>query len=594
MKNQNDDDIKIAFSLHSSPGIYALLLGSGISRNAGIPTGWEVVFDLIKKVAYTEGEFSLSDPEKWYKDRYGEDPDYSKLLDKLTTTSAERAKMLYQYFEPTEEELEDGLKTPTIAHKAIAKLVKYGYIRVILTTNFDRLLEKALGEEEVTPVVISTDDSLEGAMPYVHNRCTIIKLHGDYMDTRIKNTPEELAHYSEILNDYLDRIFDDFGLIVCGWSAEWDKALRDSLFRRKNRRFSTYWTSKGQVGDEAVKLISHLKAQQVTIDGADEFFSKLSDNVGALRDFERPHPLSTTLAVAKVKKYLVEDKYSIKLHDLVMEELDRVCFELASDRFEINVELTSDLYLNRVYEYEELMKTLIGISTTIVYFDKGKHSILINKIIERIVKLPRTFGDRDLSRLQSYPALLLLNSIGVVSLESYNYDVLATILLKTHYKGYWFSNSGKKTNLIKELYKFQILQPQKNTKIAKPENYIVEAVRKYVDEYLPDDKKYEEYFDIFEYLLGLVCIDLQYSDLSKEDIYAPRDRLGWKFYNDFHSDEKPDFIHDFIKEGLSEANEWGLLKAGFFEGSSERLKDCYQAYEEFLKKEYKKNTRWIN
>ena len=35
----------MAFNLHNSPGVYALLLGSGISRDAGVPTGWEIVKD---------------------------------------------------------------------------------------------------------------------------------------------------------------------------------------------------------------------------------------------------------------------------------------------------------------------------------------------------------------------------------------------------------------------------------------------------------------------------------------------------------------------------------------------------------------------
>lgn len=37
---------------------------------------------------------------------------------------------------------------PTVAHKAIANLVKHGFIKVIVTTNFDRLLERALEEIE--------------------------------------------------------------------------------------------------------------------------------------------------------------------------------------------------------------------------------------------------------------------------------------------------------------------------------------------------------------------------------------------------------------------------------------------------------------
>ena len=46
-----DQLVKLAFSMEKNKGAYALLLGSGISISSGIPTGWGVVCDLIKKLA---------------------------------------------------------------------------------------------------------------------------------------------------------------------------------------------------------------------------------------------------------------------------------------------------------------------------------------------------------------------------------------------------------------------------------------------------------------------------------------------------------------------------------------------------------------
>ncbi|HZX14078.1 MAG TPA: hypothetical protein VFF49_06730 [Thermodesulfobacteriota bacterium] len=59
-----DPIISLAFSIHSKKGIYALLLGSGASRAAGIPTGWEIVLDLIRKFARTINENCEPDPVK--------------------------------------------------------------------------------------------------------------------------------------------------------------------------------------------------------------------------------------------------------------------------------------------------------------------------------------------------------------------------------------------------------------------------------------------------------------------------------------------------------------------------------------------------
>jgi hypothetical protein len=50
-----DPLVLLAHALYSNKGIYAVLLGSGISRAAGIPTGWEVTLQLVRRIAKMEG-----------------------------------------------------------------------------------------------------------------------------------------------------------------------------------------------------------------------------------------------------------------------------------------------------------------------------------------------------------------------------------------------------------------------------------------------------------------------------------------------------------------------------------------------------------
>src|SRR5215211_402173 len=206
-----DDDalLSLALAVHANPGAYVLLLGSGVSRAARIPTGWEVVLDLIGQVVAARGAPPPADPVAWYRETFGEEPDYARLLDRLAATPAERMTILRGYFEPSEEEREQGLKRPTRAHRAIAALARDGFVRLILTTNFDRLLERALEEAGVVPDVVSTDDAVRGMLPYLHSRCTVVKLHGDYRDPRIRNTPAELAAYAPELDALLDRVLDE-------------------------------------------------------------------------------------------------------------------------------------------------------------------------------------------------------------------------------------------------------------------------------------------------------------------------------------------------------------------------------------------------
>ena len=47
----NDPVHSLAFTIQANRGVYAVLLGSGISRAAGISTGWEITLDLVRKLA---------------------------------------------------------------------------------------------------------------------------------------------------------------------------------------------------------------------------------------------------------------------------------------------------------------------------------------------------------------------------------------------------------------------------------------------------------------------------------------------------------------------------------------------------------------
>ena len=586
MTDFRDIIIKLAFTMYSSPGVYALLLGSGISKDAGIPTGWEVTLDLIRKIAVAE-KAEPKDLEKWYQERYHESPDYTKLLKKLTKTSTDRANLLRSYFRPKAEEREEGLKIPTLAHKCIAILIKYGYIRIILTTNFDRLLEEALSEQGITPTIISTEDEMKGAMPFVHNNCTIIKLHGDYMNTRIKNTPEELAKYSKKVDKYLDRVLDEFGLIICGWSAEYDIALRNALYRRKNRRFSTYWTVKGKLCDEATRVSNHLKAEQIPIESANQLFSQLLEKVEALKDIEKPHPLSLPLAIATTKKYLSEDKYRIKLYDLVSEEVQKVFYCFNPERF-VNVEnnLTKETFQKRLQEYKESLAILIGILNTIIYFDKGKHSDLITMSMERLIPQGSTMQENY--SLNRYPLLILSYSISIIALERENYKNLAALFLCSRYK-----DNDEKKHIIEIINSLRVFAGKwikwlptysdKNIPHTPISDYLYFYMREIVNTYLPDDKKYEEFFDIFEYITGLIYLDIM-NEGTSIGTGSTIGRFAWKRGTPFNKGKLPQSIEGFIENGLNQGDEWPLLKVGFFKGSIERFKKCCEAYDILLKK----------
>lgn len=115
--------------------------------------------------------------------------------------------MLREFFEPSKDDQEHGLKVPTQTHKSIAELVHDGFIKVIVATNFDRLMEQALDALNVQYQTLYHDSDIEGMRPLTHAECTIIKVHGDYRDMRFKNITDELKEYSPELKGLLKQIF---------------------------------------------------------------------------------------------------------------------------------------------------------------------------------------------------------------------------------------------------------------------------------------------------------------------------------------------------------------------------------------------------
>ncbi len=311
----------LALTLHHSPGVLAVLVGSGLSRSAGIPTGWEITLDLIRRLAALDNVLEHEDWAKWYREKYGKDPGYSEILDTLASTPAERRAILHNYIEATGE---DEARKPTKAHQAIARLVASGAVKVVITTNFDRLIESALHEVGIQPTVIASEDALAGATPLVHSKCTVIKVHGDYLDTRIKNTDAELAAYSSGMDGLLDQVFDNFGLLSVGWSGEWDAALRSAISRAPSRRYPFYWAARGTLGQLARDLLNQRGGRDFAIADADAFFGKLADTLDALTTASRPHPQSVTIAVALAKRYCREDKFALEWAEFLHDEVEKI------------------------------------------------------------------------------------------------------------------------------------------------------------------------------------------------------------------------------------------------------------------------------
>jgi hypothetical protein len=406
----------LAFSIYENKGVYCLLLGSGVSRPSEIPTGWEITLDLVSRVGALQGVKDEPDWAKWYKATFGKEPTYSELLDQLASTPDERRSVLHSYIEPNADDIAAGRKIPTRAHQAIARLVAAGHVRVIITTNFDRLIENALRENGVEPTVITSDDALQGAVPLIHSRCYVVKIHGDYLDTRIRNTDTELGAYTPGLNTLLDRIIDEHGLIVCGWSGDWDPALRAAITRAPNRRYPMFWAARGQMSPVAETLVGHRAGRVIVVEGADAFFERLESLVSAQAEAQRPNPRSVELMVTSAKKFLAHAEFRIQLDEMIGGELRRIDHDIVTSQ-PVGA-WSNNLFISAVARYEAQTEILARIFGVLGRYGTGPDFSDVLDVITKLGVRDATSGFTSLTNLRTYPAVLLLYAYGIGLLKA--------------------------------------------------------------------------------------------------------------------------------------------------------------------------------
>lgn len=498
-----DPLIPLAFAIQQ--GTHALLLGSGVSRSAGIPTGWEVLLDLIRKMAAIEG-VEAADPESWYRDRFGQEPSYAALLEMLAPKPAERALLLRAYFEPDAEDRQEGRKRPTQGHHAVARLVAAGHVRVIITPNFDRLIERALEEAGVEPTVVSNGPGAAGAPPISQANALVIKANGDYLDLRTRNTTAELARYDRSMTRLLRQAVDQFGLVACGWSADWDEGLREIILAAPNRRFTMYWAHRGDLSEAARAMVSARDATTIVIAGADSFLTDLADKVDAVRDLGKPHPVSSAVAVATVKAHVLEPTRRIRLRDFLMNEVERQVPLLGDQDFPVASPSAIDPELKeRAARYDARMEILAACLATGCYWGGDDHRTLWAEVIERVGNSRQEGSGLSLwLDMLRYPAMVLLYAAGIAAVAAARYETLAALLTLPRLR----HPARDDLDAAAALTSYAIIpyEFQKHLVAGKKfplSEHLWATLRPALRDAVPDDDRYTDAFDRYEYFAAL-------------------------------------------------------------------------------------------
>jgi hypothetical protein len=270
-------------TLRAQPGYYAFLVGAGISTGAGIPMGGGVVA-LLRQKLLEELQRDLS-PEAgdrlfrelgWFQDA---DTEYSEALLRAFASDAERQRFF--------RGLISG-KMPTLAHYYLASIIASGRCSLILTTNFDDLLEKALYGLRFDQFNVVTHGEGTEYVSSQSGMATIVKLHGHYTYPQLANLSNDLQQLSGKLGAYFESLLRDFGLIVCGYAGR-DRSVMHPItdaVRRRTVARGVIWCLRNEAQIAGTPYLNALKrhgqgnVRFLTIKGADDFYRDLHNRLG--------------------------------------------------------------------------------------------------------------------------------------------------------------------------------------------------------------------------------------------------------------------------------------------------------------------------
>ncbi len=300
------------------------------------------------------------------------------------------------------------------------------------------------------------------------------------------------------------------------------------------------------------------------------------------------NPLSV---LEKLKDYLVDDRYRIALYQLVVDQREALVAQLSEEEFPLKgTSSISDIW-NRIGKYESLLIPMLDFFITGCRWSTPSQVEHWTEFIERIANSNgRRYGEFNSvwTKLRLYPTLILFYASGITCLANSQYEMLNRIF-KTKIIN---RNTDEDIDLILAMNIHNILDkdianqfPGLERQYTPLNNHLFELLKPVLLRYLSDERRYEAFFDRFEFFLALAYADL--SDKSHTNnasifgikFWGPIGRFGWKK----NIDLKVPF-QELVREATEAGSKWPPLAAGMFSGSSDRFIEVYNGIIERVNK----------
>ncbi|WP_375444401.1 hypothetical protein [uncultured Fibrella sp.] len=252
---------------------YCFILGAGASRSSGIPMASELAADWLATVKLDLGDLRYAE---W---RMSIGLDEENLAEQYFSIYAKRFELDflegYAYLEKKIEVAE-----PSWGYSVLAQVLSKTKHNVVITTNFDYLIEDALYTYGDKKPLVCGHESLSGFIKPFTTRPIIAKVHRDLL-LGPKNTAEETSQLPDGWSTALEGIFRFYTPIVIGYGGN-DGSLMNLLEKTSYINRGIFWCYHERSGEPNARIKSLVRDHDgylVPINGFDEMMMLFNKNL---------------------------------------------------------------------------------------------------------------------------------------------------------------------------------------------------------------------------------------------------------------------------------------------------------------------------
>ncbi len=261
---------------------YVLLLGAGASVSSGCSTLMQIADDVLQSrepAKFKEWESKIENASSI-------NPHYGKLVKK--EFGPQKLDLFYEIWGRMDHETQYSIlrghlwngKIPSEGYIHLANIIKNGYIKIILSTNLDNLLEKALNKigliqpDDFITIVNGKDKPEEIRNQIETNRVPIkiIKLHGS-LESPLSYafSPKDIYDFGAAIKPNLSRVLNQ-SLIIVGHTMQ-DRDL-DILFEEEGNEIH-FVNPNPPESNSRIDIILKARGRGGVISGEDGKFDKI-------------------------------------------------------------------------------------------------------------------------------------------------------------------------------------------------------------------------------------------------------------------------------------------------------------------------------